>query len=497
MSALALLHGISPVARETVPSLVARLAASKGVSLHQLVLDLGGSMKRLVSQDRELFENLMAWAGLDDAELEELLSWTGEPIGDVRMRFRNEIFVSRALRNPVVQGCPRCLRDDAMSAPEDPLAAMAMRGHWQMREMVTCATHGALLVPLWTAPHPTARNDLTARLTEILPTILSGSLDGPMATPTGYDRWLEHRLDKDEDTSWLSGQSLYAATTFCRLLGGELLRNDGQDDADPQAVRHASLAAGFDVVRRGPDAIRHALHDLAAGANGSLDEPQKAFGSLWRDMRDYHQDNEAFEPFADIIRGVVLGTWPIAEGTVLLGQTVSQRKLHSVGTAAFALRVAEGRLRPLLVEAGVIAVDDPRPDSRAVFDAQAHGGTLCAIGSLVTDQEMRCAVGMTEAELRALEQDGVLQPRTRLPGARLRWLEADGKALVDELNALADANPGSAKWETIQRAQANSKVTVGRIITAIRARQIRVHAPAGNRSYHGFKVCRSDFGAIE
>lgn len=42
----------------------------------------------------------------------------------------------------------------------------------------------------------------------------------------------------------------------------------------------------------------------------------------------------------------------------------------------------------------------------------------------------------------ALEQDDVLRPRTRLTGARLRWLEEDGQALVDELNALADTDPG-------------------------------------------------------
>ncbi|MEE2861823.1 MAG: hypothetical protein ACU0DH_02460 [Paracoccus sp. (in: a-proteobacteria)] len=161
------------------------------------------------------------------------------------------------------------------------------------------------------------------------------------------------------------------------------------------------------------------------------------------------------------------------------------------------LRVTERRLRPLLVEAGVIAADDPRPDSRAVFGAQAHDRTLREIGSLVTDPQMRRTVGITEAELRALEQDGVLRPRTRLPGARLRWLEADGQALVDQLNALAHANPGTAKWETIQTAQANSKVTVGRVIAAIRARQIRVYALAGNTSYHGFKVCRGEFVAIK
>jgi hypothetical protein len=493
---LTLPHGISPVARETVPSLVARLAASKGVTLSQLVLDLGGSAKRLVNQDRVLLENLRIWAGLEDAQLEELLSWTGEPIGDVRMRFRREIFVSRALRNPIVRGCPRCLEEDALSAPEDPLTAMAMRGDWQMRDMVICAKHHTLLVPLWTVQHPVARNDLTARLTEILPKILSRDLHGPAASPTPYDLWLQQRLDRGEDTTWLSGQSLYAATTFCRLLGSELLRINGYDAADPQDFQHAAQAAGFDVVRRGVDAIRDALHDLAAEADGFLDEPQKAFGSVWKDMRDFHQDNEAFKPFADVVRSVVLEIWPVAEGAVLLGQEVSQRRLHSVSTAAKALRVTERRLRPLLVEAGIIAPEDPRPDSRAVFDAEVHEKALRSLASLVTDPQMRRTVGMTEAELRALEQDGVLQPRTRLPGARLRWLEADGQALVDELNALAEADPGTAKWETIQTAQANSKISVGRIIAAIRVRQIRVHAPAGNRSYHGFKVCRSEFGAI-
>ncbi|MGR3372383.1 MAG: TniQ family protein [Pseudooceanicola nanhaiensis] len=227
-----------------------------------MALDLGGSLKRLVDQDRVVLENLAAWAGLEEAQLEELLSWTGEPIGDIRTRFRGEIFVSRALRSPNVQGCPHCLRDDPVSALEDPLTAMAMLGHWQMREMVICATHCTLLVPLWTAQHPTARNDLTARLTGILPKILSRDIDGQAVAPTGYDRWLEQRLDGGEDTTWLSGQSLYATTTFCRMLGGELLRISGHDAADPQAFRHASLAAGFDVVRQGPDAIRRALDDL-------------------------------------------------------------------------------------------------------------------------------------------------------------------------------------------------------------------------------------------
>ncbi|WP_374299564.1 hypothetical protein [Paracoccus sp. (in: a-proteobacteria)] len=62
---------------------------------------------------------------------------------------------------------------------------------------------------------------------------------------------------------------------------------------------------------------------------------------------------------------------------------------------------------------------------------------------------------------------------------------------------MAVIEPGEAKWETIQKAQANSGISVGRIIAAIRAGEIRVHAQSGNRVYHGFMVCRGEFGGIE
>lgn len=74
----------------------------------------------------------------------------------------------------------------------------------------------------------------------------------------------------------------------------------------------------------------------------------------------------------------------------------------------------------------------------------------------------------------------------------LRW-----KGARRRVERAGPHEPRTAKGETIPTAQANSKVSVGRIIAAIRARNIRVHAPLGNTSYHGFKVCRSEFGGIE
>ncbi|WP_299847642.1 hypothetical protein [uncultured Paracoccus sp.] len=69
--------------------------------------------------------------------------------------------------------------------------------------------------------------------------------------------------------------------------------------------------------------------------------------------------------------------------------------------------------------------------------------------------------------------------------------------MIDELTSLTcDLADDSGKWESIQLAKTRSGVSVGRIIAAIRAGEIRVRMRQGNRDYHGFEVCRADFGRM-
>lgn len=105
----------------------------------------------------------------------ELLSWTGVRTGNVRMEFRREFYVSRALRNPVMRGCPICLRNDAAGTVGLAHGAMAMRGNWQLREVTLCVRHGHPLVPLWQASSLSDRFDIGARLSEIEAEFFSGA----------------------------------------------------------------------------------------------------------------------------------------------------------------------------------------------------------------------------------------------------------------------------------------------------------------------------------
>ncbi|SDE94626.1 TniQ protein [Celeribacter baekdonensis] len=118
----------SPVSRETLYSYLARLAATWRTDAPQLAYDMGASFKRLMDQDDEALEVFSSWADLSPEVMAEMLSWTGMRAGNVRMRFRGELYVSRALRNPVVRGCPMCLREDAAGTDRPAHEVMAMRG---------------------------------------------------------------------------------------------------------------------------------------------------------------------------------------------------------------------------------------------------------------------------------------------------------------------------------------------------------------------------------
>ena len=89
------------------------MAAINGTDTAGFALDLGFSFKRILEQDELAVAAFAARSGLTQDQLSTLLSWTGERIGDVRMRYRGEVFISRALRSPTVRGCPHCLREQA------------------------------------------------------------------------------------------------------------------------------------------------------------------------------------------------------------------------------------------------------------------------------------------------------------------------------------------------------------------------------------------------
>lgn len=435
--------------------------------------------------DRAL-ENLANWTMLTHDQMAELMSWTGEKVGNVRMRFRNEDFVSRALRSPDVRGCPVCLRSDIARNEGPPLAAMVMRGHWLMREANICVEHTHPLVKLWSEEKTNVRYDVGAQLEAILPALREGAYDQPSQKPSAYDLWLDRRLETGSDDTALKDQGLFAATTFCRLLGRARLADFGQETDLTEGSEHA---VGFEIASSGTEAIRTELDCLAANAIGPGQEPKTAFGRMYYALgREYLKD-DSFAIFRHTLRECILEHWPYSAGDILLGQVVESRRKHSIRSAADETGIGEKLLRQLLVEAGAIAEDDLRPNSRLIFDAQQHLDLLTEIPMRVGPIAMQNAIGVTKPELIALEQERLLIPRTHIATVKNVWRIEDGQKFVAKLQALAvPVPPDDDDWETLLLARKRTGVSLADMITAIERGDLVVGAREGVKGFHGIVV---------
>lgn len=146
-----------------------------------------------------------------------------------------------------------------------------------------------------------------------------------------------------------------------------------------------------------------------------------------------------------------------------------------------------------LIEAGAIPEQDIRPPNRRLFDARAHYGLLAEIPTLVGRITMREAIGATRQELVALEQEGILAPRTRAAKVRYPRRIADGLTLVAELQAGASqVAEDDTEWETLLLACRRTDVSLANLIRRVREERLTVGQRAGVPGFHGLVVQKRD-----
>lgn len=319
---------------------------------------------------------------------------------------------------------------------------------------------------------------------------MAGDMDGAKVEPSPFDIWLDDRLSGQSDPTWLAPHSTGASAMFCRMFGKGMLA--GAQAEDPIHQRHNAAAAGFTVVREGPEAIKSNLINLAACGETGSDPVRQAHRRMFEALDTHLLDDPSFDVFRTVLRDTVLNIWPIAAGEAVLGAVLDERVLHSVTSAAVETGVSINRLRRMLVEAGALAADDPRPNARATFDAMAFAPLLADISRLVDRKAMCNLLGATAVELDTLQASGILRSHTTSVGARQKWLPADGQVLLNELKEhsvhSSIVTTDEDGWVTIQLAQARTGVSVGDIIAGIRKGDIPVRHVDPDAGYRGFHI---------
>lgn len=320
---------------------------------------------------------------------------------------------------------------------------------------------------LWKEAAPSLRYDTAAQFANISDHILADDVPFKRRNPTTFEVWFDQRLaGQPHATTWLDDHPLHAAAVFCRLLGAALLKlQDLRLSELKPGSDWACYHLGFETARHGEEAILKELRKLNQRAEPRLG-PKAVFPVLYDRLSREHVQDPDFAVYRDVLARHLLESWPLGPGDDLLGAPVTERKLHSVRTAAGETGIDIQRLRKMLEAANMINAD--LPDNWAVFDAEKARPMMASLLSFMSAREFYEMHHIGRSQFNLLVEDGILQPSLQNAKTKYIWNPRKGRELVDRLLVGAETiQQAQHGWETIGKATQRLQLRPGEIIKAI------------------------------
>jgi len=420
--------------------------------------------------------------------MEELVSWTGRPAGDIRIQYRREFIPSRALRSPVIRGCPLCLLADIEAQPSAPLKAMTYRGNWQLAYTKVCTLHGHPLVPLWEEKTPSKRCDFQARFSDLLGAPVLAYPTTSSYQVTAYDHWLHQRLQTGKDETWFQAHTIFAASRLCLHIGQQIIRHNIAGPFRTEGEERPEVV-GFNALREEPSRLPEVLNALAAAASDPGNGPKKAFGALHPMLNRDYADADEFAEFRNILSACIPNNWPHAPGDVVLGHVVKERRIHSVASAAKEIGVWEELLDRVLTENGAFCDGDQRPPTRKTFDAIRFNDLIQDIPRWAGPKAICKTLGATKNQFQRLVEQGLLTPTIRDPKVQARWRPRQAQDLLETLiNASVAIPQDAAGWIPLHNAGGQVQGGLKRLIDEIIAGTLPLGYRSDQRGYRSLRV---------
>ena len=469
---------VPPAPDETATSYVSRLARRNGIgSTVVFCKELGVPLSKVGVGDPGVLERL---SYLTEEASEELADRCVTHLGNGGYRLAGETFVRDALRRGDPHVCPACLADDIARGDGPPLADTFERRLWKLASVRTCPVHGLALTSLAGNVGHVRGNDFGGLVEGVLPD-LGRMVEASRARPaSGLELYARDRLARRLTAdSWLDLMPMHVALNLCEILGLGILfdRHRGLKDLS-QDEWHEAGGVGFDLARRGEDAVRgHLAHLQATFPRGrrSKEGGQAQFGTFYRWLHG-HRDDPAYATVVDLVVGHLVETEPLGPGDVVLGTEIRYRKLHSVWTAHKEHRLHPKRLKKVLIATGVVSRDQAGlPDDRVLFEIDKAGPVLAKLAGALSMKELPRYLGTNLLRARSLVQDEVIVPFvTDDDGAVFQAfargdLDAflasllDGAEVVDAIPADAFGIENASKAFTRRTSEVIGAITSGRV----------------------------------
>lgn len=369
--------------------------------------DLGIPILDLIASKRPALERLSEASGVS----REILRRNAiETRSERILTLRGEDFSKEFLVGTRTRFCPLCLTQDDASGPS-PAAQRRHRLLWRLRAMRVCPVHGITLLDRsqrrWL--------DKAHELGVVVPERgddLARLADGCTAIPdpSPLQVYVADRLDGRPGLAWLDGQGIEQAVLATDMLGAVL--------AFGPSVKIGSLTladwdrasrAGFAFTSRGEAGLREAFDLLLREKSPSRGAatPGKVFGALY--LRLSQSSGKDVGPIRPLLRAFIFETMAVSAGVAVLGESLPERRLHTVASLANDHGLDARSLRHLLAAEGLVPAD-VSPTDDPVFDAVVGARLAQRAKDSVSIVQLRHALGCTRPQAEQLVAAGLLRP---------------------------------------------------------------------------------------
>lgn len=387
--------------RETAVGFASRLSVLNGANLENFARDM-----RLSARDLDLgfdwaLMDLAVLGGLDPAGVDALRRYSPTRIdGERASVLAGERLGASSVTRTFFRFCPCCVAEDLASFEGARAARPWLRLEWTISHVRSCRQHDVALVnaaPVRKAFQPFDFSETMAA--DVLPDLDRLVGDAVPATHSAFEDWIVARLDGIRDHgNWLDGFPLGAGIAFCEALGVSALHEPKVQTKFLKERAWAEAGAeGFRLASGGEEGLQGLFARLVAGQAdkrgvlGLRDTYGYVYGLLEKTV-----EQEEYASFRDAVRRHAFDNVPIEPGTVVLGEELKERRLHTVRSAAAVSGANSKTIRRLFARKGVeearggsgrtdhrviVKADEVSAVATALKEAVASGVTLKIVGT--------------------------------------------------------------------------------------------------------------------
>lgn len=288
-----------------------------------------------------------------------------------------------------------------------------VRFWWLVGTIETCPIHHTRLVYSARKFDRHLNGDFSSYLRNNLDEVIALQKDQKHLSPSTSDNYQLARLRGERRYPFLDSLQFHVAVKLSEIIGNMQMVGLDKPSVDPEDLRNAR-ERGFEVSIGGVSEFNKFLSGFLSNYWDSR-KPSgggRIYGTLYRWLA--HHPNDDFAILRNLLREHAIQNLPLGPGDDFFGE-ITERRLHSVHSAAKQCQMHPKRLRKLLIAKGVVHPHQiDRSDDRVVFNASSVEAFLTEISDNLSPTVAAKCLGVSPLVLKQITSAGHIR---MFPGA--------------------------------------------------------------------------------